>query len=441
MAQYDLLLTQNVNAAGIEFSEKYINIGKGGILTADAAQTPIVVPVGADGCNLVSDSAQAAGFKWEAKPSLVQLHTQNTDTGTNSTVFELDNDGYKIELTAESASKFGVKVDGGATYADLQAKDATFNKVTVSTAPSLGTDLTNKTYVDGLLAANDAMIFKGTIGAAGTITTAAFNALATYNAGWTYRVIDAAQTIRGVVCEIGDLVTVIVDRTGAGNLNSDFTVFQTNIDGAVVGPASATDNYPALFNGASGKLIKAGTAALGSMAYETATNYILKSVLTAADQVMISTGVSTPAPLTVGASTFVGRKASGGVSAMTAAEARVILNIADGATANTKATSAEVNAGTDDAKFITPLAIANSNQVRNNAGSFVADRIATFVDTTGRIIKDSGKVLTDFMENWCAAPGSKTSPGIVGQKAYDGNWFYICTATNTWKRSPIATNW
>ncbi len=129
-----------------------------------------------------------------------------------------------------------------------------FNKVTVgSAAPSGAYELTHKTYVDGLFAANDAMIFKGTIGTAGTHTIAAFNALTTYNAGWTYRVIEAG-TIRGNVCEIGDIIMVLVNRTGSGNLDADFTAQQTNIDGAVVGPAATTDNYVALFSGASGKV-------------------------------------------------------------------------------------------------------------------------------------------------------------------------------------------
>jgi hypothetical protein len=43
--------------------------------------------------------------------------------------------------------------------------------------------------------------------------------------------------------------------------------------------------------------------------------------------------------------------------------------------------------------------------------------------------------------SWVTAPESKNSSGTAGQVAYDTNYFYICTATNTWKRSPIATNW
>ncbi|HSO89263.1 MAG TPA: hypothetical protein VLQ91_22105, partial [Draconibacterium sp.] len=336
MAQFDLLFTQNVAAAGIEFSEKYVNVPKGALVSGAADGSPLVLAAGTNGHQLIRDDAEATGLKWVA---ITGGHTQGTDIGTTSTVFELDSDGFKIELTAESAAKMGVKVDGGATYADLQAKDATFNKVTVGSAsPSGAYELTHKTYVDGLFAANDAMLFKGTIGTAGTHTIAAFNALTTYNAGWTYRVIEAG-TIRGNVCQIGDLVMVLVDRTGSGNVDADFTAVQTNIDGAVVGPASTTDSYVALFDGTSGKLLKAGTGALGTAAYTAstayatsaqgtlATNAIPKGTITAADQIVYGTAASTPAALSVGASTFVGRKATGNIAAMSVAEASTLLGL------------------------------------------------------------------------------------------------------------------
>ena len=105
------------------------------------------------------------------------------------------------------------------------------------------------------MAAADAMVYKGTIGTGGTYTIAAFNTLATYNAGWTYRVITAG-TVRGYVCEIGDLLVAIVDRAGSGSVNSDWSVVQTNIDGAVVGPSSSTNGAVVLFDGTTGKLIK-----------------------------------------------------------------------------------------------------------------------------------------------------------------------------------------
>lgn len=73
------------------------------------------------------------------------------------------------------------------------------------------------------------MIYKGTIGTGGTITSLP----TTYLTGWTYRVVSTG-TYAGVVCEVGDLITALIDRNGTGNLNSDWTVAQTNIDGAVI---------------------------------------------------------------------------------------------------------------------------------------------------------------------------------------------------------------
>ena len=336
MAQFDLMIVQNVAPSGVEFTEKYVNVPKGALISGDAAGAPLVLAPGTNGYQLVRDDAELTGLKWVA---VTGGHTQGTDLGTTSAIFEIDTDGFQIEVTAESAAKLGIKVNGGATYADLQAKDGTFNKVTVASASPVGAyELTHKTYVDGLFAANDAMLFKGTIGTAGTHTIAAFNALTTYNAGWTYRVIEAG-TIRSVVCQIGDLVMVLTDRTGSGNVDADFTVVQTNIDGAVTGPASTTDSYVALFDGTSGKLLKSGTGALGTAAYTASTAYatsaqgtlannaIPKGTITAADQIVYGTGASTPAALTVGASTFVGRKATGNLAAMTVAEATTLLGL------------------------------------------------------------------------------------------------------------------
>lgn len=118
-----------------------------------------------------------------------------------------------------------------------------------------------KTYIDNLLSANDAMVYKGTLGSGGTVT-----ALPTsYSAGWAYKVITAA-TYAGHVCEIGDLIIAVVNRTGSGNTNADWTVVQSNLDGAVTGPSSSTNgNFP-LFDGVTGKLIQNSTYSPASFA-------------------------------------------------------------------------------------------------------------------------------------------------------------------------------
>jgi len=63
MAQFDLHLYQNIHATGIEFTERLVNITKGGILSANASGVPTILPVGTNGYQLVADNATATGLK------------------------------------------------------------------------------------------------------------------------------------------------------------------------------------------------------------------------------------------------------------------------------------------------------------------------------------------------------------------------------------------
>ena len=38
---------------------------------------------------------------------------------------------------------------------------------------------------------------------------------------------------------------------------------------------------------------------------------------------------------------------------------------------------------------------------------------------------------------YVARPGSPYSPGVPGQMAVDGNRFYLCVATDTWRRRKL----
>ena len=113
-----------------------------------------------------------------------------------------------------------------------------------------------KTYADGLLGANDAMVFKGTLGTGGTVTALPTSG---YSAGWTYRVITAA-TYAGVACEVGDLIICVKDYATAF-ANSDWTVAQTTVDGAVTSSAALTVNQLVVGGTASTavKTLSAGT--------------------------------------------------------------------------------------------------------------------------------------------------------------------------------------
>lgn len=101
-----------------------------------------------------------------------------------------------------------------------------------------------KDYADTILGANDAMVFKGTLGTGGTVTALP----TTYQTGWTYRVITAG-TYAGQACEVGDLIIAVADATDDGS-NADWTIAQTNIDGAVTHSAELTADNIVVGNGA-----------------------------------------------------------------------------------------------------------------------------------------------------------------------------------------------
>lgn len=151
------------------------------------------------------------------KSDVVKVDTFEVSSQSNGTEIDyLDADeanSYSFTIPPANNSNYGVV------------------KLDVSVTQNGDNPVTGKAiydYVGDAIAASDAMIFKGTIGTGGTVTVLP----TTYKTGWTYRVITAG-TYAGQKCEVGDLIIALVDRDGTGNLNSDWTVAQTNIDGAI----------------------------------------------------------------------------------------------------------------------------------------------------------------------------------------------------------------
>lgn len=189
-------------------------------------------------------------------------------------------------------------------YAALAGANFT-GPVTVQT-PSAPMNPATKQYVDNLLSANDAMVFKGTVGASGTVTD--FSALTDYKVGWTYRVIEAG-TYAGVDCEVGDLIIAVVDYADSFK-DSDWTVAQTNIDGAVTSETALTDGaiivgtgnqgVEALANGTSGQVLKMvdGSPAWSDEVENTDTTYTFTNGSDGSFQVQPSNGE--PQKVTIG---------------------------------------------------------------------------------------------------------------------------------------------
>lgn len=118
-----------------------------------------------------------------------------------------------------------------------------------------------KAYADALIAANDAMVYKGATDCSGNPNYPAANA------GDTYRVSVAGKIggAAGKVVEAGDFFICNADGTAAGAegaVGTYWNAIQSNLDGAVIGPSSSVDGDIALFNGATGKLLKTGAAKL-----------------------------------------------------------------------------------------------------------------------------------------------------------------------------------
>ena len=136
----------------------------------------------------------------------------------------------------------------------------TFTGTPTAPTPAAGTDTqqiaTTEFVNDAIESAFsdiDAFVFKGTIGTGGTPGTLPTT---DYSAGWTYRVVTAG-TYAGNVCEVGDLIIAVKDYAAATASNNDWTVAQTNLDGAVTSSASSsTDGHIVVFDGTSGKEIK-----------------------------------------------------------------------------------------------------------------------------------------------------------------------------------------
>ncbi len=129
---------------------------------------------------------------------------------------------------------------------------ASSNDTQIATTAFVNSQIASK------IAAADAMIYKGTLGTGGTITALP----ASHTTGWTYKVITAG-TYAAQKCEIGDMIICLT--TGTTATDAHWTVVQTNIDGAVIGPDSAVADRIAVFNGATGKILKDGGVTLSQL--------------------------------------------------------------------------------------------------------------------------------------------------------------------------------
>lgn len=183
---------------------------------------------------------------------------------------------YNGERWVSSAGLEGVvAVANGGTGANTLASgevligngtNAVQTKAIDSTVTAASTNLVTSGAVAAALNAIDSMTFAGTIDSTGVITSSItaindsnFTELTSYTHGWVFV---ASQNIAttvidlGAPLEAGDMILTLADATTYNT--SNFSAVETNKDGHVTGPSSSADGNIALFNGATGKIIKDG---------------------------------------------------------------------------------------------------------------------------------------------------------------------------------------
>ena len=136
-------------------------------------------------------------------------------------------------------------------------------KMPTATAPtpagdSNDTSIATTAFVKNAFSVVDAMVFKGTLGTAGSVASLPTNS---YSAGWTYRVATAG-TYAGEYCEVGDMLIAINNgpTSGTSVVSADWAKIEHNIDGALYKTSSV--NYTGgkvLVSSGTGGAVKEGS--------------------------------------------------------------------------------------------------------------------------------------------------------------------------------------
>ena len=281
---------------------------------------------------------------------------------------------------------------------NLKANLASPDFTGVPTAPTAAdgtntTQIATTAFVQAAFKANDAMIFKGTIGSSGaTVTTLP----ETHHVGWTYKVATEGK-YAGHVCEIGDSIICVKEGTTASN--ADWTIIQANIDGAVTGPASVTDNHVAVFGGTSGKVIDDSGFTIG------------KSV--PADAIFTDTTYSNGNGINLSGTTFSANFPTSGTPAP--------LGTASNGSANTIARSDHVHAKPTYGNITTAGAITDTQTIANGDKIVIVDNSDSSKLTGASITFDGStttKALTqkgtwETFNNYSLPTASETTKGGI----------------------------
>lgn len=278
----------------------------------------------------------------------VIVSAASTNTLTNKTIDAASNTLSNLNTTHLASGVL-----------DTDLSDVSSNDDTIPSAKAV------KTYVSSLLGAADALQYKGALDCSADPNYPAANA------GDTYKISVAGKIggASGIAVEVGDMAICTADSTASGNhatVGQYWNIIQSNIDGAVIGPASSTDNAIARFDSTTGKLLQNSSVTVddnGTLNLPASQDYKINgtSVL---NSTTLGSGV------TSSSLTSVGTLSSGNATAIVDAASDTAAGKVE------LATTAETTAKTDSARAVVPSALA----------SFERSYSATFSNSTGQTV-------------------------------------------------------
>jgi hypothetical protein len=125
--------------------------------------------------------------------------------------------------------------------------------------------------------------------------------------------------------------------------------------------------------------------------------------------------------------------------------------VVSNAGANGFEVSSAANSGTTSYLFSYNRSTSAHTDMRFDASAFrfeISTSEKARIDSSGRLLvggsADSGGALLQVFGDririgTAKTPASATATGTDGEICWDANYIYVCTATNTWKRTAIST--